>query len=191
MAVEAPPIAETPTFAVIDEAPRDALVATIREIAPEGEAREVLIDASHDLLKTARLAGSRSPFDHVRMAISKAASSTKRRDTIESLARGIMRNWAKESFPAIVAPAAPGLAQPRLDLEAERRIAVEKRRAAETANADHDALKARWESLPLAAKDSAHAEFERAEARPSDRVLVKLWELRRQEWCLKRLASQP
>ena len=127
--------------------------------------------------------GSRSPFDHVRMAIEKAAASSKRRDSIESFARGALKNWVREGFPAINAPSAPGLAKPHPNPEADRLAAVEKRRAEAQAEAAANALKARWEAIPQTTKERAFAEFERENPRPSDRGALSLWELLKRTWC--------
>jgi hypothetical protein len=139
-----------------DDPGRAALIAKIDEVAPGPDNREVrraLGDAARDMLKTARLAGSSSPFDHVRMAIEKAAASPKRRDTIESLARGILKNWAREGLPAVVAPEPPGRAKPIVasDRAAEYR-AEAKRVAAEKA-----AVKARWDARPEAERAAIEA----------------------------------
>ena len=183
-----------PAPVIVDPA-RAALDARIEAIAPGDEnceVRRALEDASHDMLKTAKLGGSSSPIDHVRMAIDKAATNPKRRDTIESLARGILRNWVKEGFPAVIAPDAPACRQPAPDLEALRGAAIEKRRADDQAEANELALKARWDSLPQATKDAKEAEFERADPQPSsDRVLIRVWTLRLRKTCLEWLASQP
>ena len=135
---------------------RLALIARVQEIAP-GEARQgerqAILDAIPAMLKTAKLARSPSPspFDHVRMAIEKAASSPKRRDTIEGLARGILRNWVDEGFPAIVAAEPPGKPKPPPDTEAEARASAERRRAELAAEAGRAAelaeKEARFEAL--------------------------------------------
>jgi hypothetical protein len=173
-----------------DDLGRAALVAKIEEIAPGPENREIrraLRDAARDLLKTAKLAGSSSPFDHVRMAFEKAVANPRRRDTPESLARGIMRNWAREGLPAIVAPKPPGLAKSRPDPEADRVAAVERRRSEARADAEARDRRERWELLPEPAKEAAWTEFERANPRPTARPLVSFWEVQRRDWCLLRM----
>lgn len=173
-----------------DNSTRSELIAAIEEIAPGPDNREVrraIQDAARDLIKTAKLAGSSSPFDHVRMAFSEAAANPKRRKSIESLARGIVRNWATEGFPAIVAPEPPGRPKPRPDPEADRRAAVEKRRADARTEAEAEARKARWEALDEPAKDRIRAEFEAENPGLTDGVPMKFREFQKLHWCLERM----
>jgi hypothetical protein len=145
-----------------DDASRQDLIASIEEVARgEPEVRRALLDAVRDMLKTAKLAGSPSPYDHVRMAIAKADANPKRRGTIESLARGILRNWVDEGFPAIHAPEPPGKPKPRPDPAAEIKASVERRRAALAAEAEARALKARWDSLPGPEREAIESKVDR------------------------------
>jgi hypothetical protein len=142
------PDVEVPPDDQVEDPARLALIAKVEEIAPGKENRDVrraILDAVPGLLKTARLAGSPSPFDHVRMAIEKAASNPKRRDTIEGLARGILRNWVDEGLPAIHAPEPPGKPKPPPDTAAEAEGARSRRRAELAA----EALRDRWNKLPV------------------------------------------
>jgi hypothetical protein len=178
-----------PDAGAVDPA-RKALIAKVEEIVPGSDNREVrraIYDAVPAMLKTANLAESSSPLDHVRMAIEKAARSPSRRDSIESFARGVVRNWVDEGFPAVVAPEPPGKPKPRPDPEADRLAAVERRRAEARAEAEARDRRERWESLPEPVKEAASAEFERANPRPADRTLAKLWEVQRRAWCLERM----
>jgi hypothetical protein len=174
-----------------DAAARASLIASIDRIAPEAENPEVrrpLLYASRDMLKTAELAGSPSRFDHVRMAIEKAAESPKRRDTIESFARGVLNNWAREGFPAINAPVPPGRPKPPPDLDAERLAYVERRRADEAVEARKQAQRDRWDRLSEADKDALWAEFEREN--PRNQGALKFWESHRRLWCLERMGVE-
>ena len=164
---------------------RAALASRIRELTPGPENEEVrraLMDSARDLLKTARVGRSPSPFDHVCLAIEKAAGNPDRRDSIESLARGILKNWAREGWPAVNAPAPPGLARRAATpdhppvLEA---YAVE-RRSVEAADA---APKARWEALPAAEREAIRAEV--AAENPG----LARWPNMLEPLCLARLAA--
>lgn len=168
---------------------RAALIAKVEELAPGPENREVrraIYDAVPGLLKTAKLAGSATASDHVRMALEKASGSRKRRDTIESLARGIVKNWAEEGFPAVATPPPPARAKPPADIEADIRAAVERRQAEVREEAERRARQARWESLSGPERSEIVAEFERSEAGPAERVPARFREVQARDWWLAR-----
>jgi hypothetical protein len=174
---------------------RAVLVARVEEITPgpgNAEVRRAICDALQWMLATARLGGSPSPADHVRIAIEKAAASPARRESIESYAKGTMRNWAREGFPAIVAPEPPGRPKPAPDPEADRRAAVERRNAALAAEARDRSARDRWEALPEPAREAFRAEFERTVPRPPAGPFRKLWEVQaRQAWAWRAGGEEP